>query len=60
MAIVGTTIFSHILPVTLGFFGILFIITGVMNNEKSKLILGISLFILACVSPFIILRTILY
>jgi hypothetical protein len=51
----GTLIFSHILPVILGFFGILLLISGVMDDEEQTTILGIGLFILAAVSPFIIL-----
>ncbi len=31
---VGTTIFSHILPVILGFFGILLIISGLLDEKK--------------------------
>ncbi|WP_461461448.1 hypothetical protein [Methanobrevibacter sp.] len=56
MAVGGSLIFSHILPVVLGFFGILFLISGVMDNDKYKSILGAFLFILAAVSPFIFLR----
>ena len=55
MAIVGTTIFSHILPLVCGFFGFVFIISGSLENDKNKLGLGIALFIIACVFPYIIL-----
>ena len=47
MAIVGTTIFSHILPVICGFFGFVFIISGSLENDRNKLGLGIALFIIA-------------
>lgn len=56
MAVGGSLIFSHILPVIFGFFGILFLISGVMDNNKYKSILGAFLFIFAAVSPFIFLR----
>ncbi|MCI6994369.1 MAG: hypothetical protein MR875_05920 [Methanobrevibacter sp.] len=55
MALVGTTIFSHILPVICGFFGIIMIISGSLENNKSKLGLGVVLFIIACVFPYLIL-----
>ena len=55
MAIVGTTIFSHILPVILGFFAILFIISGSLDEDQPKLGLGIALFVIACIFPYVIL-----
>ncbi|MCQ2969954.1 hypothetical protein SAMN05216439_1717 [Methanobrevibacter gottschalkii] len=55
MAIVGTTIFSHILPVICGFFGIVMIISGSLEKSNSKLGLGIVLFIIACIFPYLIL-----
>ncbi|WP_409199385.1 hypothetical protein [Methanobrevibacter sp. DSM 116169] len=58
MAMTGTMIFSHIIPVLLGFSGVFLISTGIMDDKKELLVIGIILFITACVSPFIILRTI--
>ena len=55
MAIVGTTIFSHIIPVILGFFSILLIISGTLDEDKPKLGLGIALFVIACIFRYIIL-----
>lgn len=55
MAIIGTTIFSHILPAILGFFAVIFIISGTLDDNKPKLGLGIAFFIIACVSPYIVL-----
>ena len=55
MAIIGTTIFSHILPVIFGFFAIIMIITGSLEENKSKLGLGIVLFVVACIFPYVIL-----
>lgn len=55
MAIVGTTIFSHIIPVILGFFSILLIISGTLDEDQPKLGLGIALFVIACIFPYIIL-----
>ena len=55
MAIVGTTIFSHILPVIFGFIAILLVISGSLEENKGKLGLGIVLFIIACTFPYLIL-----
>ena len=55
MAIVGTTIFSHILPVIFGFFALLFIISGSLEENKPKLGLVIVLFIIAGVFPYVVL-----
>ena len=55
MAFIGTTIFSHILPVIFGFFAIILIITGSLEENKSKLGLGIILFVMACIFPYLIL-----
>ena len=55
MAIVGTTIFSHILPVLFGFFALLLIISGSLEENNPKLALGVVLFVIACVFPYMIL-----
>ena len=55
MAIVGTTIFSHILPVVFGFFSFLLIISGSLEDDTGKLSLGIVLFIIACIFPYVVL-----
>ena len=55
MAIIGTTIFSHILPVVFGFFALLIIISGSLEENKAKLSLGIVLFVIACVFPYVVL-----
>lgn len=59
MAMTGTTIFSHILPVVFGFFGLLFIISGVLDDNKPKLGLGILLFVVACAFPYVVLNAVL-
>lgn len=55
MAIIGTTIFSHILPVICGLFGLINIISGSLEEDKGKLILGIVFFIVACAFPYVVL-----
>ena len=51
----GTLIFSHILPVILGFIGVILMITGIMDNNNQLAKRGIILFIIAAVTPFLIL-----
>jgi len=48
-------IFSHILPLIIGFFSILLIINGIMDEDKHISIIGIVLFLLASIGPFLIL-----
>ena len=59
MAIVGTTIFSHIIPVIFGFFGLLLIISGFLDDNKPKLGLGIVLFVVACAFPYVVLSALI-
>ena len=59
MAIIGTTIFSHILPVIIGFFGIVMVISGSLEENKPKLALGMVLFVIGCIFPYMILRILL-
>ena len=56
MATIGTTIFSHILPVILGFLALIMIISGSLEESKTKLGLGITLFVIACLLPYVIFR----
>ncbi len=55
MAMVGTTIFSHIIPVILGFFALVLIISGSLEDNNPKLGLGIALFVIACAFPYAVL-----
>lgn len=48
-------IFSHFLPLVLGFFSILLIINGIMDEQKHISILGIVLFLIASIGPFLVL-----
>ena len=52
---VGTTVFSHILPVICGFFAFLLIISGSLEENNPKLALGVVLFVIACIAPYLIL-----
>lgn len=59
MAIVGTTLFSHILPVMFGFFALILIISGSLEDNNPKLGLGIGLFVIACVFPYVVLSVLI-
>ena len=59
MPLTGTTIFSHIIPVIFGFFGLLFIISGILDENEPKLGLGLVLFIVACAFPFVVLSVLI-
>ena len=59
MALTGTTIFSHIFPVIFGFFGLLLIISGILDENKPKFGLGIVLFIVGCIFPYVVLSALL-
>ena len=59
MAFTGITLFSHILPVIFGFFGVLLIIAGTLDENKYKFVVGTILFVLGAVLPYIILRFLL-
>ena len=48
-------IFSHILPLILGFFSILLMINGIMDEQKHIAIMGIILFLVASIGPFLVL-----
>lgn len=48
-------IFSHVIPVILGFLSILLVASGIMDNQKVLTIGGVILFMIAGLSPFVIL-----
>ena len=52
-------IFSHMLPLIIGFLSILLIINGIMDEQKHITVIGIALFLLASIGPFFVLRLLL-
>ena len=48
-------LFSHILPLTIGFFSILLIINGIMDDQKIITAIGIIFFLLSAIGPFFVL-----
>ena len=59
MAMMGTTIFSHILPVIFGFFALILVISGSLEDNNPKLGLGVALFVIACVFPYLVLSVLI-
>lgn len=59
MALTGTTIFSHILPIIFGFFGIMLVMSGILDDNTPKLGLGVVLFVVACAFPYVVLSALI-
>lgn len=51
----GFVLFSHIFPIIFAVIGILLIISGIMDEEKSFTILGVILFLIAGLGPYLVL-----
>lgn len=51
----SSLIFSHIIPPILAFIGIIVITTGVLDSNNRYILLGILIFLIAGLSPFVIL-----
>lgn len=51
----GIMIFSHIIPVVLGFFGVLTLINGIMDDKQDTTIIGTALILIGVAIPFLIL-----
>lgn len=55
----SSLIFSHIIPPLLAFVGIIAITSGIMGNNSRRTLLGVLLFLIAGLSPFVILPLLL-
>ncbi|MCL2114594.1 MAG: hypothetical protein FWH29_00050 [Methanobrevibacter sp.] len=55
----GSLIFSHILPIILGFIGVLLMTTGIMDDDNYYTKVGVALFIIAALMPFLVLSIVL-
>ncbi|MDD1775575.1 MAG: hypothetical protein LUQ24_08600 [Methanobacterium sp.] len=55
----SSLIFSHIIPPILAFIGIIIIISGILGDNNRNTILGILIFLIGGLSPFLILPLIL-
>ncbi|MGB9978301.1 hypothetical protein [Methanobacterium sp.] len=52
-------IFSHILPPIMGFFAVLLIASGIMDKKREYMFLGLGIFFIAGLLPFIVLPFVL-
>ena len=52
-------VFSHIIPPVMGFFAVLLIASGIMDKKKEYTFLGVGLFFVGGILPFVILPFIL-
>jgi len=55
----GTMVYSHIIPAVLGFLGVVLICSGIMDDKPNHAILGVILFFVAGILPFLILPLVL-
>jgi predicted membrane channel-forming protein YqfA (hemolysin III family) len=55
----SSLIFSHIIPPILAFIGIIMITTGIMDSNNRQTLLGVLIFLIAGLSPFVILPLLL-
>lgn len=52
-------VYSEIIPTILAIIGLYFIITGVLDEKRNFLAIGLVLFLMAIVVPFIILTNLI-
>ena len=51
----GILIFTHILPVILGFLGVILLIQGIMERKRPLTVIGTIMFFIAGVLPFLVI-----
>ncbi|HHT19444.1 MAG: hypothetical protein QM396_04825 [Euryarchaeota archaeon] len=57
--IVGSLIYSHVIPIILAFIGVILLCTGIMDRKKNYTIAGVVLFFAAGTVPFLVLPLVL-
>jgi hypothetical protein len=57
--IIGSLLYSHIIPILMAFIGVLLICSGIMDRKNTYTIVGVLLFLAAGIVPFLILPLIL-
>ncbi|MGI6481662.1 MAG: hypothetical protein ACOX08_00100 [Methanobacterium sp.] len=57
--IVGSLIYSHVIPIILAFIGVILLCTGIMDRKKNYTIAGVVLFFAAGIVPFLVLPLVL-
>jgi len=55
----SSLIFSHIIPPILAFTGIIVITIGIMDSNNRRTLIGVLIFLIAGLSPFVILQLLL-
>ncbi len=56
---VGSLLYSHVIPILLAFVGVILLCSGIMDRKKNFTIAGIVLFFAAGTVPFLILPFVL-
>ncbi|MDD3754289.1 MAG: hypothetical protein ACOX08_00525 [Methanobacterium sp.] len=56
---VGSLLYSHVIPILLAFVGVILLCSGIMDRKKNYTIAGIVLFFAAGTVPFLILPFVL-
>lgn len=56
---VGSLLYSHVIPIILAFIGVIFLATGIMDRKTIFTALGALLFLAAGLLPFLILPFVL-
>jgi hypothetical protein len=56
---VGSLLYSHVIPILLAFVGVILLCNGIMDRKKNYTIAGIVLFFAAGTVPFLILPFVL-
>ncbi|TMS42490.1 MAG: hypothetical protein FGO69_04120 [Methanobacterium sp.] len=53
--VISSLLFSHIIPPILAFIAMILIITGIMDSNNRRTLAGVLVFLIAGLSPFVIL-----
>ncbi|SCG85058.1 hypothetical protein [Methanobacterium congolense] len=57
--ILGSLLYSHIIPPILAFIGVLLLCSGIMDRKMNYTLIGMALFFAAGILPFLILPAVL-
>jgi cytochrome c oxidase subunit IV len=57
--ILGSLLYSHIIPPILAFVGVLLLCSGIMDRKMNYTLIGMALFFAAGILPFLILPAVL-
>ncbi|HOI40010.1 MAG TPA: hypothetical protein PL168_04705 [Methanobacterium sp.] len=57
--VIGSLLYSHVIPIILAFVGVILLCSGIMDRKKNYTIAGVILFFAAGTVPFLILPLVL-